>query len=107
LAQAIKRARADSTRQDRATEMERMISGRPGPKLAVNAPKAVPADTLSGTASATGTISGNIYDFDLRGRAGGENVVARGNFIRRFQGEYAWTNARTPQQKLAVGLDAD
>jgi translocation and assembly module TamB len=103
---AVARARADSARVAKATEMERMLSGRPAPALKVSLPQPVPADTISGTAYAAGKLSGNLYDFDLRGRAGGENVVARGNFVRRFQSEYAWTNARTPRAMLAVGLDA-
>lgn len=108
MAHAIARARADSARLDRATEMQRMIHGdAPGPKLVVHAPKPVPTDTVSGTAYAAGTLRGNIYDFDLRGRAGGENVVVRGNFVRRFRAEYAWIDARSPASKLAVGLDAD
>jgi translocation and assembly module TamB len=107
LARAAQRARADSTRAARATEMERLLSGRAGPRLAVTVPKPVAADTISGTLHAAGKIRGNLYDFDLRGRAGGENVVARGNFVRRFQSEYAWVNARTPAATLAVGLDAD
>ena len=106
-ANAIRRARADSARVAAATEMERMLTGRPGPGLVVNAPKPVPADTLSGRLAATGTLRGNLYDFDLRGRAYGEQIVARGNFIGAFRSEYAWTNARTPQAKLAIGLDAD
>lgn len=106
VARAVQRARADSTRVARATEMERLLSGAPGPTLVVNAPKPVPADTLAGTLHAQGTLSGNIYDFDLRGTAGGDNVIARGNFIRHFQGEYAWENARSPQSKLAVGIEA-
>ena len=58
-------------------------------------------------AYAEGTLSGNIYEFDLRGRAAGAKVVARGNFVRRFASEYAWMNARTPQAKVAIGVDAD
>lgn len=106
-AAAFRRARADSARVAKATEMERMITGRPGPGLVVNAPKPVPADTISGHLHLAGQLHGNIYNFDLHGRAAGQNVVARGNFIGRFTSEYAWTNARTPQAKLAVGLDAD
>ncbi|HEY4218934.1 MAG TPA: translocation/assembly module TamB domain-containing protein [Gemmatimonadaceae bacterium] len=104
---AVARARADSARVAKATEMERMINGRAAPALNVALPQSVPTDTVSGSAYAAGKLSGNLYDFDLRGRAGGENVVARGNFVRRFQSEYVWTNARTPQSMLAVGLDAD
>ena len=107
LALAARRARADSARLDKATELERMINGRPAPQLVIVAPKPVPADTMSGKLYAAGTVRGNLYDFTLRGRAAGENVVARGNFIRRFRSEYAWVGARTPHAKLAVGLDAD
>ncbi|HMA23286.1 MAG TPA: translocation/assembly module TamB domain-containing protein, partial [Gemmatimonadaceae bacterium] len=106
VARAVRRARADSARIARATEMERLITGRPGPKLVVAAPKPVARDTMSGTLIAAGTLRGNVYDFDLRGRAGGENIVVRGNSVRRLQSEYAWTHARTPQANLAVGVDA-
>lgn len=107
VTRAYRRARADSAREFRRTEIERMISGRPGPRLNVRVPRTVPVDTLSGTLYAAGVLSGNIYNFDLRGRAGGENIVARGNLVRRFQSEYAWNEARTPQSKLVVALDAD
>lgn len=107
MARAIARARADSARIARATEMQRMISGAPGPRLVVNAPAPVPRDTMAGTVHAAGRLSGNIYDFDLRGRAAGDSVLVRGNFVRAFRAEYAWENARTAAAKLAVGLDAD
>ena len=106
VARAVAQARADSVRADRATEMARMITGAPGPKLVVNTPKPVPRDTLAGSVHLAGRLSGNLYDFDLRGRAAGDSVYARGNFVRSFMSEYAWTDARTPQSKLAVGLDA-
>ncbi len=107
-AQALARAREDSARIARATELERALTGAPGPILNVPvAQQPVRTDTLSGSLLAAGTLRGNIYDFDLRGRAAGEKIVARGNFVRSFKSEYAWTNARTPQAKLAVGLDAD
>jgi translocation and assembly module TamB len=106
-AAAIRRAREDSARVAKATEMERMITGRAGPGLVVHAPEPVPVDMISGRLAAAGTVRGNLYDFDLRGRAAGEQIVARGNFIGKFRSEYAWTNARTPQAKLAVGVDAD
>ncbi len=107
IARAVARARADSARIARASEMQRMITGAPGPRLDVHAPTPVPSDTLSGEAYAAGTLSGNIYDFSIQGRAAGKNVVARGNFVHQFQAEYVWTNARTPGAKLAVGLEAD
>jgi translocation and assembly module TamB len=106
VAQALRQARADSARIARATEMQRAISGRPGPKLVVATPTPVPRDTITGAATAAGTLRGNLYDFDLRGRAGGENIVVRGNSVRRLQAEYAWTHVRAPRSNLAVGVDA-
>lgn len=106
MARAVRQARADSARIDRQTELQRLINGTPPPRLVVKAPAPVPADTMAGVVHAAGRLSGNLYDFSLRGRAAGENVVARGNFVRAFQSEYVWTNARTPASKLAVGLDA-
>ena len=105
-ARAYQLARADSARLARATEIDRLLKGKPAPKLRVNVPKAIPADTLGGSLHAEGSVRGNIYVFDVRGKASGENVVARGNFVQRFETEYAWLNVRTPQNKLAVGVDA-
>jgi translocation and assembly module TamB len=107
VARAIARARADSARRDRETEVQRAITGAPPPTLAVNEPKAVPSDTLAGHVRAAGRVRGNLYDFDLRGRAAGEKVVVRGNAVDAFRSEYAWTNARTDRAKLFVALDAD
>lgn len=107
IARAVAQARADSVRLARASEMQRMITGAPGPRLTVHPPAAVPSDTLSGQVYAAGSLSGNIYDFSIQGRAGGKNVVARGNFVRQFQSEYVWTNVRTPDSRLALGFEAD
>lgn len=107
IAAAFRRARADSARRDKATEMQRLINGTPPPKLVVVAPKSVPSDTISGAVTAAGTLRGNIYDFDLRGRAAGQNVVFRGNFVKAFRSEYALTGVRTPKPTYIVGVDAD
>ncbi len=106
-ARALARAKADSAQRDRATQMERLINGKPGPTLVVHAPKPIAADTISGSAFAAGTLSGNLYDFNLEGRAGGTHVNVRGNYARAFKSEFAWRDARTPDAKLVVGLDAD
>ena len=107
VARALQVARMDSARKARDTEVERIVTGKAPPKLEVKMPRAVRRDTVGGVAYASGVVSGNLYDFDLRGRAGGENVTLRGHFVKRFTSEYAWTNARTPGARLAVGLDAD
>lgn len=108
VARAIRRARADSLRIATETEVERAATGKPmppvpGPQL----PKPVARDTLAGKLYAAGTVRGNITRFDVRGRASGENVTARGNSARRFRTEYAWTGARTPASTFAVGLSGD
>lgn len=107
LVSALERARADSARRDRATEVQRAIQGGVPPRLVVDTPKSVPRGALAGSVYAAGTIRGNLERFDMRGRATGSDVVAFGSSVRRFQSEYAWTNARTPQSVVAVGLTAD
>ena len=56
---------------------------------------------------AAGTIRGGIKGFDLRGRAGAEDIVFRGNTLRRARFEYAWLGARTPRSAIAVGASLD
>src|SRR6185436_1070308 len=107
VARAVQVARTDSARRARDTEVERIVTGKAPPKLNVKLPPTVRRDTVGGVAYASGILSGNLYDFDLRGNARGENVALRGNFVRKFTSDYAWTNARTPNAKLAFGIDAD
>jgi translocation and assembly module TamB len=106
VARAMRRARADSARIAQRTEIERLATGRPAPKLVVDLPSPVPADTLMGTVKAAGTLTGNIEDFSLNGTASGDQIIARGNSIRSFNSYYRWDNARTPAAKLAIGLEA-
>ena len=107
VARAIQIARADSARLARETEIERIVTRQAPPRLQVNMPRSIRRDSVGGTLNAAGVISGNLYDFDLQGRAAGENIAARGNFVHRFKSEYVWTGARTPKATLAIGLDAD
>src|SRR6185369_14728945 len=107
LARALRQARADSERVARATEVERSITGAAPPRLVVDTPRAVPRGRLDGSVYLAGIARGNIQTFDVRGRATGDSVVAFGNSLRHFKSEYAWTNARTPQSNVALGLQAD
>lgn len=106
VSRILAQARADSARVAKNTELQRAISGNPGPRLVVKTPQPVPSDTISGKAYAAGHVRGNLYDFDIAGRAGGENVVVRGNSIAQFTTEYTWTHARTPQALANVKLNA-
>lgn len=102
---AIERARADSMRIARATEVERAATGRRMPRIVVDTPRSLARGVLTGRVYAAGTLSGNIRNFDLRGRLSAENVIARGNAARSLQAEYAWTDARTATSRVAVAVE--
>ena len=105
VSRAITRAREDSTRIARATEVERAATGRAMPNVPVNMPPTLARSALSGTVYAAGTLRGNIKDFDTRGRLSASDVIARGNSVKTLRAEYAWTNARTSASAIAVGLE--
>ena len=99
----LARARADSAREAKATEVERAALGKPPVTLAsVDTPTAVSRSQLSGSLTADGVATGNIKDFGLKGTASGQNIVARGNTIARFNAQYDWTNALTPRSHVDV-----
>jgi len=108
-ARAIARARADSAVAARATEIERLATGLPAPKLGPvpRPPAPIRRDSTVGALRAAGVIRGGIHDFDVRGRAAAEDVVFRGNTVRRARVEYAWLGARTPRSSIAVGASLD
>lgn len=105
VARALERARADSIRMARATEVERAATGRAMPRIPVDTPRAIARSALSGRVYAAGTLRGNVKEFDLRGRLSADDLVARGSSARSLRAEYAWTNARTPSSRLAVALE--
>lgn len=106
LAQRIRRARADSSRVARATEVERAVTGMQLPRTVVDTPKSVRKNELSGSVRADGVATGNITDFSAKGTASGSNVVARGNTVGSFTADYDWINARTPQSQVRVNAQA-
>ena len=106
-AEALRRARADSARLAQATEVERAVLGTPAPKLVVDTPKVVRNDSVAGSFYAAGTVTGNISDFDLRGRVAAQDVVLRGNSVRRARAEFGWIDAMTPKSTMLVAAHAD
>jgi autotransporter translocation and assembly factor TamB len=106
LAQRIRKARADSSRIARATEVERAVTGMPLPRTVVDTPQAVHKNDLSGTVRADGVVTGSIADFSAKGTASGSNIVARGNTVGSFTADYDWINARTPQSQVTVNGQA-
>jgi len=107
LGRRVSRARADSLRIARATEVERAVTGKALPTLAVvDTPRVISRSELSGSIVADGVATGNIRDFGLKGTATGQNIVARGNSMQRVFAEYSWGNALTPQSNVSVNVAA-
>jgi translocation and assembly module TamB len=108
-AELLKIARADSARVDRATEVQRAISGvRPAPvRIPVDTPAAIPRNVLAGSVHAAGTITGSVSRFSLVGTASGAGLIVRGNSARHVAATYDWENARTAQSKVNVALAGD
>jgi len=106
LASRIARAKADSARIARATEVERAVTGMPLPRTVVDTPQAVRKNDLSGTVRADGVVTGSIRNFSAKGTASGSNIVARGNTVGSFTADYDWINARTPESQVSVNGQA-
>ena len=106
LAGRVARAKADSTRLARATEVERAATGMVLPRTVVDTPKAVRKNQISGSATADGVATGNVKNFSLKGTASGSNIIAHGNTVGSFTADYDWINARTPQSQVRVNAHA-
>lgn len=106
LARRVTRARADSIRIAKETEVARAATGMPAPRIVVDTPGVVRMDQISGSARADGEATGNIRNFSLKGTASGSNIVARGNTVGSFAADYTWINARTPQSSVSVNAQA-
>lgn len=106
LARRVAKARADSARIAKATEVERAVTGKALPKFPVDTPAVVRMNELAGSVRADGIATGNIRNFNLKGSASGRDIVARGNTIGAFTADYLWNNARTPQSRVEVSARA-
>ena len=106
-AEAMQRARAESARIAKQTEVARAISGAPMPRIQVDTPTAIPRSLIAGRVRASGTIAGSIEHFDLQGSANATGLVVRGNAARHLVTTYSWTDAMTPQSKMSVTLRGD
>jgi translocation and assembly module TamB len=106
LAQRVQKAKADSSRLARATEVERAVTGMRLPRTVVDTPASVRKNELSGSVRADGVATGSIRSFTAKGTASGSNIVARGNTIGAFTADYDWINARTPQSQVRINAQA-
>ena len=107
--EALRRARADSARTAKETEIERAIANLPPPRLRlpVDTPRAIPKGLLAGSLRATGTIRGSLDRFSLDGTASGAGLVVQGNAVRHFDATYRWLDARTKTSTVSAKLRAD
>jgi translocation and assembly module TamB len=106
-AELVRRARADSARMDKETEVARAISGTPPSRVQVDTPRAIPRSVLAGSLRAEGTITGSVSRFTLQGSATGTGLVVRGNTARHLNATYSWQDARTAKSKMTVALSGD
>ena len=104
---ALARARADSARIAKATEVERAAIGAPPPRLMVKPVPALSRAEVAGSLYTAGTVRGNITNFDVRGRLALANVLARGDFVRGGKVEYALVDARTPRMAVVAAATFD
>ena len=107
IADALSRARADSARVAKQTEVARAISGTPAARAQVDTPSAIPRNVLAGSLRTSGTIAGSVKRFNLQGSADATGLIVRGNAVRHLAATYSWTDATTPQAKMTVALRGD
>ena len=107
--EAVRRARADSAKVDRETEVARAIAKLPPPQLRIpnDTPRAIPKGLLAGSLRADGTITGSLDRFSLEGTASGAGIIVQGNSVRHFTANYAWLDARTKKSALAAQVRGD
>ncbi|MDF1504378.1 translocation/assembly module TamB domain-containing protein, partial [Roseisolibacter sp. H3M3-2] len=76
-------------------------------RVVVDTPTTIRRDSLAGYVVAEGRVAGSIANFDLRGRAAAQGLVALGNQVGRARVAYTWLGAMTPGSALAVASVAD
>ena len=107
--EAVRRARADSAKVARETEVARAIANLPAPQLRVpsDTPRALPKGLLAGSLRANGTITGSLDRFSVEGTASGTGLIVQGNSVRHFNANYAWLDARSKKSAVAAQVRAD
>ncbi|MEO8335614.1 MAG: translocation/assembly module TamB domain-containing protein [bacterium] len=107
--EARRRARADSARTARRTEVLRAIANLPPVTLRVpsDTPTAIPKNLLEGSLKAKGTITGSIDRFNLEGDASGTALIVQGNSAAHVEATYSWIDATTKSSKVTASIRAD
>ena len=107
IAEAVERARADSARVARSTEVARVVGGLPPVRLSVDTPASIPRGGVAGSLRAAGTVTGSIERFNLQGTASASGLRVMGNSAHQVEATYSWLDARTKSSKLNAALRAD
>ena len=103
----LARARADSARIARRTEVERLATGRAAAASGRRHAEG-DADHSQGKLYAAGYAeSATSRTSTLAGALGATDINVHGNAARMLIGEYAWTNARTSASTIALALRGD
>lgn len=106
LAGRLARAREDSARIAKATEVERAVTGAAAPRLVVDTPRVIRRETLAGMLRADGELSGNIKAFDVAGTASGTNLIAMGSSVQNVSMKYNLGRVLTPQLSIEGSVSA-
>ena len=106
LAQRMEVADSIRTRIASATRAERLVTGKPMPRIPVDTPRAIPRNALSGSIAAHGTATGNIHSFDMTGSATAGDIVAFGSSVTAASVNFGWNNALTPRSSVSAQASA-
>lgn len=107
VSRALAKARADSARVAKATEVERAATGSPLPPVPTPKVAALSRGAVAGSLYTVGTVRGEIRDFGVRGRLALADLIVRGNFVNRGTMEYALVDAGTPRMAIVAGATLD
>lgn len=107
-AERLRRARMDS-----ADVAKRLAVARAAGVEALATPVSVDSlpklrrDTLAGSLSASGRVTGGLRGFDLTGVLEGLGLVAMGSRVQRLTSEYTWNGALTDSAQIRLRASAD
>lgn len=104
----IERARSDSARIARATEVERAATGRRGPgPVGTERVAVIRADSIAGWVRARGVLSGNIKRLSTKGTAEARGLALRGYTARRAWVDYDVVDLRSATAKIDANARLD
>ncbi|CAN5452589.1 hypothetical protein BH09GEM1_BH09GEM1_43370 [soil metagenome] len=101
-------ARADSARRAEAVRIERLALGLPeGVALQMDSLPRLRRDSLAGSLTARGLLTGNVKELGIEASVRGSDLVLRGNSVRSLSGDVTTQNLRDGSKPLGFRLDAD